>query len=57
MSDHGFLVPTWVVHRHLINGAVLTENHYRYEPFKLFSADAEIQFTELPDPPPPPTKK
>jgi hypothetical protein len=57
MSDHGFLVPAWVVHRHLINGAVLTENHYRYEPFKLFSADAEIQFTELPDPPPPPTKK
>jgi hypothetical protein len=57
MSDHGFLVPAWVVHRHLIDGAVLTENHYRYEPFKLFSADAEIQFTELPDPPPPPTKK
>ena len=57
MSDHGFLVPAWVVHRHLINGAVLTENHYRYEPFKLFSADAEIQFTELPDPLPPPTKK
>jgi hypothetical protein len=57
MSDHGFLVPAWVVHHHLINGAVLTENHYRYEPFKLFSADAEIQFTELPDPLPPPTKK
>jgi hypothetical protein len=57
MSDRGFLVPTSVVHRHLLNGGVLTENHYRYEPFKLFSADAEIQFTELPDPPPPPVRK
>lgn len=57
MSDHGFLVPAWVAHRHLLNGALLTENHYRYEPFKLFSADAEIQFTELPEPPPPPVKK
>jgi hypothetical protein len=57
MSDHGFLTPAWVVHRHLVNGAVLTENHYRYEPFKLFSADAEIQFTEIPDPSPPPAAK
>jgi len=57
MSEHGFLTPAWVVHRHLVNGAVLTENHYRYEPFKLFSADAEIQFTELPDPPIPPAGK
>jgi len=52
MSEHGFLTPAWVVHRHLVNGAVLTENHYTYEPFKLFSADAEIQF-DVPDAPPP----
>ncbi len=54
MSEHGFLTPVSVVHRHRVNGAILTENHYRYEPFKLFSADAEIQFNEVPDQPPPP---
>jgi hypothetical protein len=54
MSEHGFLTPVSVVHRHLVNGAILTENHYRYEPFKLFSADAEIQFNEVPDQAPPP---
>jgi hypothetical protein len=57
MSEHGFLTPVSVVHRHRVNGAILTENHYRYEPFKLFSADAEIQFDELPDAPPPPAGK
>jgi hypothetical protein len=57
MSEHGFLAPVSVIHRHLVNGAVLTENHYRYEPFKLFSADAEIQFNEVPDPAPSPTGK
>jgi hypothetical protein len=57
MSEHGFLAPISVAHRHIENGAVLTENHYRYEPFKLFSADAEITFTELPGTPPPPVKK
>ena len=33
---------------------MITENLYRYEPFKMFSADAEIKFTELETPPPPP---
>jgi hypothetical protein len=46
-SVHGFLTPASVVHRHQVDGAVITENLYRYEPFKLFSADAEIKFTEL----------
>ena len=51
---HGFLTPASVVHRHLVDGKLITENLYRYEPFKLFSADAEIKFTELETPPPPP---
>jgi hypothetical protein len=50
-----------VVFHHVIDGQLITENHYRYEPFKMFAADAEIKFTELPDPPPaapaPPVKK
>jgi hypothetical protein len=53
-SAHGFLTPASVIHRHLVDGHVITENLYRYEPFKMFSADAEIKFTELETPPPPP---
>ncbi|MGA2271124.1 MAG: hypothetical protein ABSH44_21865 [Bryobacteraceae bacterium] len=54
LSAHGFLMPASVVHRHLVDGQLKTENLYRYEPFKLFSADAEIKFTEVPEPPPAP---
>ncbi len=54
LSAHGFLMPVSVVHRHLVDGQLKTENLYRYEPFKLFSADAEIKFTEVPETPPPP---
>lgn len=62
LSSHGFLTPVSVVHRHLIDGRLMTENLYRYQPFKKFSSDAEIKFTELPDPPDasaskPPVKK
>jgi hypothetical protein len=53
-SAHGFLTPASVIHRHMVDGQVITENLYRYDPFKLFSADAEIKFTELETPPPPP---
>ena len=56
MSSHGFLTPVSVVHRHLVDGQVMTENLYRYQPFKMFSADAEIKFTETPEPPPAPAK-
>src|ERR1017187_591011 len=58
-SAHGFLTPASVIHRHMVDGRVITENLYRYEPFKLFSADAEITFTELetPSPPAAPVKK
>ena len=41
-SAHGFLTPASVVHRHIVDGQVITENLYRYEPFKMFSADTEI---------------
>ena len=57
LSTHGFLMPVSVVHRHLVDGQLKTENLYRYEPFKLFSADAEIKFTEVPETPPPPPNK
>jgi hypothetical protein len=62
-SPHGFLTPASVVHRHLVDGQLITENLYRYEPFKMFGADTEIKFTELTEVPPatppltPPAKK
>jgi hypothetical protein len=55
VSVHGFLMPASVVHRHLVDDSLRTENLYRYEPFKLFSAEAEIKFTEVPDVPPAPS--
>jgi hypothetical protein len=54
-SAHGFLTPASVIHRHIVDDKVITENLYRYEPFKMFSADAEIKFTELDTPPTPPS--
>ena len=47
-SAHGYLTPVSVIHRHLVDGKLITENLYRYDPFKRFSADADIKFTELP---------
>jgi hypothetical protein len=52
-SSHGFLTPVSVLHQHVVDNALITENVYRYEPFKLFSSDAAIRFTEIPDPPTP----
>lgn len=49
MSSHGFLTPASVVHRHFVDNQLVTENLYRYDPFKLFSSDAEIKFTEIPE--------
>jgi hypothetical protein len=51
-SPHGFLTPVSVLHRHLVDGQAMTENLYHYSPFRLFSSDAEIKFTEVPDTPP-----
>jgi hypothetical protein len=44
MSEHGFLTPASVIHRHMVNGAIMTENLYRYDPFKLFSTSSTIKF-------------
>jgi len=57
MSSHGFLTPVSVLHRHSVDGQVMTENLYRYEPFKMFGAEADIKFTEVPEPPAVPAKQ
>jgi hypothetical protein len=55
-SSHGFLTPVSVLHHHVVDAQVITENLYRYDPFKTFGADTEIKFTELdPTPPTPPS--
>jgi hypothetical protein len=54
MSVHGFLTPASVVHRHLEDGRMTTENLYSYEPFKLFVTSTTIHFGE---PAPQPVKK
>src|SRR5262249_10849672 len=55
-SSHGILTPASVLHPNMVVSQVITENLYRYEPFKTFGADTEIKFTEL-DPSPSPAKK
>jgi hypothetical protein len=52
LSPHGFLAPVSVVHRHMVDGRLVTENLYKYQPFRKFSSDADIKFTEVPDQPP-----
>jgi len=50
MTSRGFVAPASVLHRHLVDGHLLTENRYTYSPFRVFAADAEIKFTGIPDP-------
>jgi len=57
VSPHGFLAPASVVHHHLVDGRLMTENLYRYEPFKLFRAETQLKFTDIPELPPPAKKK
>jgi hypothetical protein len=49
LSPQGFVVPVAVLHRHVVDGELKTENQYRYGPFRLFAADTQIDY-----PPPPP---
>ena len=56
ISSHGFLTPVSVVHRHPVDAQFITENLYSYDAFKLFTADAEIKFTEVPEAPAPAQK-
>jgi hypothetical protein len=44
LSEHGFLTPASVIHRHLVDGTIITENLYTYEPFRLFSSNSTITF-------------
>ncbi len=43
-TAHGVLMPVSVLHRESAKGMVLTENQFRYAPFKKFSAETELKF-------------
>lgn len=48
MTAHGAIMPASVLHRETAAGHLLTENIFRYGPFRKFSADTEIKFTGIP---------
>jgi hypothetical protein len=59
MSPHGCILPTRVEHREYVpnepgkpGGQLLTENIFQYAPFRKFSAESELKFSEVPIDPP-----
>lgn len=50
MTPHGVVMPVSVVHRQSAGPDLVVENVFRYAPFRMFAADAEIKFTEEPGP-------
>jgi hypothetical protein len=51
LSPAGFVAPATVVHRHYVDGRALTENHYTYGPFHLFTTDTTIRYGDTVEPP------
>jgi hypothetical protein len=43
-SVAGCAMPVSVVHRHFVDGKILTENLYTYTPFRVFTTDTRIEF-------------
>ena len=43
-SARGFVAPVSVLHHHIVDGLLRTENLYRYEPFRVFGADTEVHY-------------
>ena len=59
MSPHGCILPTRVEHREYVatepgkpGGQLLAENIFQYAPFRKFSAESEVKFSEVPIDPP-----
>lgn len=48
MSKYGALLPDSVVHRQRVAGQVVVENAFQYASYRMFSAETEVKFTELP---------
>jgi len=52
MSAHGCVLPASVVHRDTVGGKLITENIFRYTPFRKFGAESELKFDVPADAPP-----
>jgi len=48
MSTHGVLLPESVVHQQRVAGQLVVENTFEYASFRMFSAETEVKFKELP---------
>jgi hypothetical protein len=44
LSSFGCVTPASVAHRHYVDDRILTENLYTYAPFRLFTAETNIQY-------------
>jgi hypothetical protein len=55
-SAHGFVAPVSVLHQHVVDGQLRTENLYRYDTFKIFGSDTQIQYSKPAAQPPRPSK-
>jgi hypothetical protein len=49
-TSFGIVVPASVKHTEYVDKQMLTEDLFRYTPFKKFGADAEIKFDAAPEP-------
>ena len=48
-NTHGCLTPLSAVYRGYADQNLLVEDEFHYSPFKMFEADADIQFKPLPE--------
>jgi hypothetical protein len=48
MSPQGFVAPVSVLHQHIVDGQLKTENMYQYKPFKVFGSDTDIKYSKSP---------
>ncbi len=48
MSTHGVLLPERVVHQQRVSGQLVVENSFEYASFRMFTAETEVKFKELP---------
>jgi hypothetical protein len=48
MSAHGCVLPAVVLQRETVAGKLMSENTFRYAPFRKFGAESEVKFTDVP---------
>jgi hypothetical protein len=47
MSPHGCVLPAAVLQRETVAGRLMTENTFRYAPFRKFGSESELKFTDV----------